>query len=108
MRDHVAVQLTACDTIKRRHSAQLAFLRRVCLLTIDLSKMQDPSGWYSRQRSNAGHHLYPIQETTSPSSVPTPDTVHGAPTLPGMYRDPFTSATSTTHGEISSLSQPYF
>jgi hypothetical protein len=70
--------------------------------------MQDPSGWYSRQRSNAGHHLYPMQETTPPSSVPTSDTVHGAPTLPAMYRDPFTSATSTTHGEVSSLSQSYF
>ena len=70
--------------------------------------MQDSSGWYSRQRSNAGHHLYPMQETTSAPSVPTSDSVHGAPTLPGMYRDPFTSATSTTHGKISSLSQPYF
>lgn len=59
--------------------------------------MQDPSGWYSRQRPNAGHHLYPIQETTPASSNPTTDGVRGAPTLPAMYRDPFTSATSTTH-----------
>jgi hypothetical protein len=31
-----------------------------------------------------------------------------AQTLPAMYRDPFTSATSTTHGEVSSLSQSNF
>ncbi len=61
--------------------------------------MQDPNGWYSRQRSNAGRHLYPMQEPASGTSARAPDSVHGAQTL---CRDPFTSATSTTHGEVSS------
>ncbi|KAH9175682.1 hypothetical protein EDB89DRAFT_2135583 [Lactarius sanguifluus] len=59
--------------------------------------MQDPNGWYGRQRSNAGHHLYPAQEPASGASARAPDTVHGAQALPAVYRDPFTSATSTTH-----------
>ncbi|KAI9443068.1 hypothetical protein H4582DRAFT_1808792 [Lactarius indigo] len=59
--------------------------------------MQDPNGWYGRQRSNAGHHLYPMQEPASSASARAPDTVHGAQALPAVYRDPFTSATSTTH-----------
>ena len=70
--------------------------------------MQDPNGWYNRQRSNTGDHLYPMQEANSATSIRAPDRVHGAQTLPAMYRDPFTSATSTTHGEVSRLSQPTF
>ena len=74
----------------------------------DQSKMQDPNGWYNRQRSNTGHHLYPVQEPVSGTSTRAPDSVHGAQALPAVYRDPFTSATSTSHGEVSSWSQPNF
>ena len=70
--------------------------------------MQDPSGWYSRQRSNAGHHLYPAQEPASGTSARASDSVHSAQAVPAVYRDPFSSATSTTHGEVSSWSQPNF
>jgi hypothetical protein len=81
-----------------------------CVPAIDISKMQDPNGWYSRQRSNTAHNLYPMQETTSATSIRTPDGVHGSitQTLPAMYRDPFTPATSTAHGELFSLSPSNF
>ncbi|KAH8982787.1 hypothetical protein EDB86DRAFT_3085925 [Lactarius hatsudake] len=107
VRDHVAMQITRPVT---RLSAEILRNSRsrgapACVLAIninDQSKMQDPNSWYGRQRSNAGHHLYPMQEPASGASARAPDTVHGAQALPAVYCDTFTSATSTTHGEVSS------
>jgi cohesin loading factor subunit SCC2 len=110
------MQIThTCDTIRRRQLCQLNSrfwsAPPACVLAIDVNdqnKMQDPNGWYSRQRSTAGHRLYPMQEPASGTSARALDSVHRAQALPAVYRDPFTSATSTTHGEVSSWSQSNF
>ncbi|SRR6266404_4917439 len=95
-----------CDTVNHLFcaSGNSRQERASCVLAIDInnhSKMQDSNGWYSRQRSNAGRHPYPIQESASATSARPPDIVYGAQALSAIYRDPFTPATPTTHGELS-------